>query len=198
MLEYIIPFFTYLFSPILIELFTKNVTYSDLGKVILTGMLLAFYWKKYKIKWKISFLAFFVGALIFGFWVFLEGYYPIIGTPKGFEPLNSFELIIRLFSSILIAPLIEELFIRSFFNRYLISQNWKKLPIESTTTYSFWITVLFFGFSHNRWLPGLIAGILLNLVLIKKKDISQAIFAHFIANLFLSIYVIATKSWIFW
>ena len=145
-----------------------------------------------------------LGIVIFVIWISMEGLYPRLGTPT---ILNPFEfgsqfflpiLIIKLAGMILVAPLIEELFVRSFLMRIFIDADYEKVPIGKYTHLSFIITVLFFGFSHSMWLPGIITAVLLNLLLYKTKSIGSCIQAHAAANISLAIYVLATQNWIFW
>ena len=197
MREYIIPFLAYALSGFIVNYFLDNLYISYGVRTVLTGLLIFIYRKEYKLKLRLDFLSFFTGILIFAIWVLLEGYYPLLGSIE-FVPSNSILLLIKLTGFLAIAPLIEELFVRKFLIRFIINKDWKKVPIGKFTWPSFLITSLLFSFSHNRWLPGIITGILLNLLLYKKKRIESCIFAHFIANLILAIYILATSSWHLW
>ena len=125
---------------------------------------------------------------------------------EGFNPFsiqevhyyNTVEIILKLIISVVLAPVVEEVFTRFFLIRWLVEKNWKKVKLGKYTHLSFIVTVLFFGFSHNRWLPGLITGVILNLLLYKRKNIGSCVLAHGVANLALGIYVIYTGSWHFW
>ncbi len=66
------------------------------------------------------------------------------------------------------------------------------------TWLSFIITVLFFGFSHNMWVAGLVVGIILNLWLYKTKRVEQCIVAHSFANFLLFLYVVQTNAYTLW
>jgi len=195
MKEYLIPFILYiLVGPIILQI-TQNEILAYSLKIFLVLVFLLIFRNKYQKRVRFDFLALIIGIIIFLIWIYTEFVYPVNIV---FEYFTFFIIIIRLIGSVLVAPIIEELFTRSFLIRFLINPNWKKVPIGKYTLPSFIITVLFFGFSHNRWIPALIAGILLNLLLYKRKDIGACIFAHIIANLLLSIFVIATSSWHFW
>ena len=161
-------------------------------------LLLIFLFKKfYKFKLKFDVLSLLIGLVIFLSWILLEGHYPLLGTTSYLPKDNTF-LLIRIFSFVIITPIIEEFFTRNFLARILLKNDWRKVPIGKFTATSFILTVLFFGFSHNRWLPGLIAGILLNYLIYKKKDIGSVVIAHSTANILLVVYIIYTKSWFFW
>ena len=203
MKKYLIPFILYAVTAPVVDYFFKG--YGYLAKTIATLIALGYFWNDYKeIKLKFDPSAIFVGALVFIVWVGLEGMYPALGSSE-FNPYNAASslvvpvLLIKLIGAILVAPLAEELFTRSFLLRFFIDPHkWDKIKIGKYTLFSFVITVLFFGFSHNRWLPGIITGIFLNLLLYKRKQISSCIIAHGVANLCLAVYVLATGNWGFW
>jgi CAAX prenyl protease-like protein len=145
------------------------------------------------------------GITIFAIWVGLEGLYPqFFSAEAHYDPtifgsaLMIVLILVRFVGSVLVAPVIEELFMRSFLLRYIINPKWEDVPIGAYTFESFAIVTLVFGFSHYRWLPGIITAILLNLLLYREKNIVSCIVAHGIANLLLLVYVIATNSWFFY
>ncbi|MEM4260347.1 MAG: CAAX prenyl protease-related protein [Candidatus Woesearchaeota archaeon] len=197
---YIIPFAFYVFLAPLLKVFIKDDNIIIIIKVISILILLLVYREHYRFTFIIDFFTFFAGLLIFIIWIGLEGFYPLLGTTV-YIPQNTFYLIVRIISAIIIAPIIEEFFVRFFLNRIIIKRGfhkWNIIPVYKFTVYSFVVTVLFFGFSHNRWLPGLMTGIILNIVLIKTKKIDNCIIAHIIANILVVIFVILTESWNFW
>jgi hypothetical protein len=164
---------------------------------ILVGFtLLAIFWKQYKLKLKFDHIAIMFGFIIAIAWLLTYNIFPLFSI--SFQPDNLFFLIMKLLGFLFLAPLVEELFTRSFLARALIAHDWKKIPIGKYTLPSFIITVLFFGFSHGAWISGLISGIVLNLLLYKQKSIESCILAHFTANLLLAIFIIATGTWSLW
>lgn len=193
MLPYVLPFVVYAFS-------IPLATTPSLMMVRVAGiaLLLLYFHPFYQFKLKVDTLSIMVGALIAVLWVGLEGFYPQMGSSSSFIPTNMEELVTRLFLFILIAPVIEEFFVRNFLARYLLNQKWQKVPLGKFSAMSFLITVAFFGLSHNRWLPGIITGILLNWLIMKQKNMNSVIVAHGTANLLLAIYILYTQSWHFW
>ncbi len=143
-----------------------------------------------------------IGVVIFLLWVGLEGLYPVFSSadahydPTIFDTAAfGFLILVRFAGSVLVAPLIEELFCRSFLMRYVIDSKWQDVPIGAYTLGSFAIVTLFFGFSHFRWLPGLLTAVLLNLLLYRTKNLSSCVVAHATANLLLLVYVIYMGEW---
>ena len=186
---YLIPFVLYLVITPLANYLLKNPFLSYTLSTLVVGILLIFFWKHYKLKFRFDIMAIITGILIFLFWVLLEGKYPLLFKTQVFITANTLQLIIRVIGFIIITSLVEELFTRGFLIRYLVSQNWRKVPIGKFTWLSFIITVLFFGLSHSEWLQGLVAGILLNLLYYRSKSVGSCIVAHGIANLLLIILI---------
>lgn len=193
MLPYVLPFVVYAFT---IPLATTPSLM--LMRVAGISLLLLYFHPFYRIKFKVDTLSLGIGFLIAALWVGLEGLYPQLGSSSSFIPPTLGDLMGRLILFIILAPVIEEFFVRNFLARYLINQKWEKVPLGKFSVMSFIITVAFFGFSHNRWLPGIIAGILLNWLIMKRKNMSSVVIAHGTANSLLAGYILYTHSWHFW
>ena len=192
MYGYLVPFLVYIITTPLV-----NYGYMLIIRFFLVLSLILAFSEYYKFKLKPEFFPVLIGAIIFLFWVLLDGYYPLIGKTY-YAAGNNILLIFRILSFVAIAPVVEEFFVRNFLARILINNNWKKVRLGTFTTASFVMTTLFFGFSHNRWLPGLIAGALLNYAMSRKKNMGSVILAHATANALLAAYIIYTGSWNFW
>lgn len=196
MKEHLAPFLAYLLIIPLMNFFEYDSQVSYALNVIIVGILLAVFWKEYKLKFRIDILAIIIGIIIAIAWLYTYNIVPLFSI--SFEPNSTLSLIFKLIGFLVIAPLIEELFTRSFLARILISKDWRKVEIGKFTVSSFIITTIFFGFSHNAWLAGLISAILLNILIYKRKSIESCILAHFIANLTLAFYIIANSAWYIW
>ena len=145
------------------------------------------------------------GVGVFAFWIRLDLPWATMGSPGGFNPnqfhgegTRIFMTATRLCGAVLVVPVMEELFWRSFLIRYIIDQDFAKVPIGLFTWSSFLITVLLFGLEHNLFLAGIMAGIAYNLLLYYTRSISHCIVAHAVTNLALGIYVIVSGRWYFW
>ena len=211
--KYVFPFVIYIGIGVLVsgllvgyEDYQLYVAYAL--RTLIVGGILIYYRSLYtELKERrLDLLALLAGAFIFALWVGLDGHYPMFSSASShYDPtvfgteLLIVLLCIRLVGSVLVAAFIEELFIRSFLLRVLIDPDkWADVPVGTYTLGSFVVVVLFFGFAHFQWLPGILTGILLNLLLYKRKNIFSCVQAHAIANLMLFLYVIYTGSWFFW
>jgi len=104
----------------------------------------------------------------------------------------------RLLGAAVVAPVMEELFWRSFLMRYLTNRDFRSVPMGSLTRYSFLAVAVLFALEHHRIVEGVVAGLLYGLLVVRQKKLVGAILAHGITNLGLGIYVIATGRWMFW
>lgn len=192
---HLLPFILYLLIPFLVT----DSFFSYIIKIIVVGGVMVFFWDYYKIKWKTNFsFPIIAGLVIFVVWVGLEGYYPILGPPTSFIPLSFAHVIAKLAGMVLLAPVIEELFVRNYLHRITIKQNFEKVKHGTFSWPAFILTTAFFGLAHNRWLVGLITGALLNFVYYRHKNIGSCIVTHYTANLALAVFVLLTGAWHLW
>jgi CAAX prenyl protease-like protein len=145
------------------------------------------------------------GLAIFVLWINMDWGFATMGEPKGFnpielaaEPMRTAMIAARLAGAVLVVPVMEELFWRSFLLRYVIDADFMKVAIGRFTWFSFLATTVLFGLEHNHYLAGMMAGALFNLLLYRTRSIAQCILGHAVANLALGIYVLKTGNWQFW
>lgn len=116
----------------------------------------------------------------------------------GIDLLAWFIIAFRLAGAVIVVPIFEELFWRSFALRWLIKDDFLSVPIGAFTWFSFAVVTLGFGFEHHEWLVGLIAGVLYAVLLYKTKRLFDCVLAHAVTNLLLGIYVLSTQQWHLW
>lgn len=145
------------------------------------------------------------GVAVFLLWISVDFYFNPLGNSQGFNPLlfenqsvRTFMIISRIAGAVLVVPLMEELFWRSFFMRYVIRKDFSAVPVGTFSWSSFLITAVLFGLEHNLIIAGIIAGISYNLLLYYTRSITHCIFAHALTNLLLGIYVLGTHQWYYW
>jgi hypothetical protein len=150
-------------------------------------------------------LSFTTGVIIFWLWINLDWNLISPITPPGFDPtvIHSetgqwLVMAVRCTGAIIIVPIMEELFWRSFLLRYMINRDFMQVAIGRLTWLSLIVTTILFGLEHHYVLAGVMAGLLLNLVYRLTGSIAQCILCHTVANLFLTIYVLTTAQWHFW
>jgi CAAX protease family protein len=183
---------------------SKGLLY-PLQTIVIAASIVCF-WKYFKteIRFTLDLTAIFVGVAVFLIWVLPEGLYPQVGhsefNPYDFADGELMYLLIacRLTGAVLVIPIMEELFWRSFALRFLIKSQFKEVPLGHFNWFSFAVVSLAFGFAHHRWLPGIIAGAAYAAVLYRSKNLFSPILAHAVTNLLLGVYVIGTGKWHFW
>jgi hypothetical protein len=157
--------------------------------------------------WGAIALAVATGVAVTVLWVALDGHYPefaILGSRSGFDPTRlrrageiSF-IAVRLLGLVVVVPLLEELFWRSFLMRWLINPDFQKVPIGSVTPMAATVTSGLFAIAHPEWLPALLTGALWAWLLWRTKSILACVISHAMANLGLGLYVLCTGAWKFW
>ena len=177
-------------------------------KTVLVAGCLIYFLPAYKgeIRFHIRLVDIAAGILVFLVWIGLEGLYPQLGSPAGFNPWAisggpvsaTASIAIRLLGAALVVPVMEELFWRSFAMRFLIDSNFRAVALGRFTLFSFLLVSLAFGLEHHRWLPGILAGLVYGGLLCRSRNLFSPILAHAVTNLLLGLYVVLTQSWQFW
>jgi CAAX prenyl protease-like protein len=127
-----------------------------------------------------------------------------LGSRSAFDPLalgaaarRAF-IAVRLLGLVVLVPVIEEVFWRSFLIRWIIDTDFAKVPIGKVTPMAAAVTSAFFALAHPEWLPALLTGALWAWLLWSTRSLSACLISHATANLSLGIYVITTHDWKFW
>ena len=106
---------------------------------------------------------------------------------------------LRAVRAVLLVPVIEELFWRGWLLRWLIHEDFLRVPLGAYSARSFWITALLFASEHGPyWDVGLLAGIAYNLWMVRTRKLGDCILAHAVTNGLLAAYVVLTGRWQYW
>ncbi len=148
------------------------------------------------------------GLIVCAGWVGLDGHYPTFkflgGSRSAFDPFvlepvwRWAFLAVRLVGLVVLVPVFEELFWRSFLMRWLIDSEFTRVPVGKVTLLAAGGTSVFFALAHPEWLPALLTGALWAWLLWWTKSLSACLISHVMANLLLGVYVIVTHDWKFW
>ncbi len=196
-------------------------------QTLVCGGLLAFYWRYYSLSWpkqgKDWAWTLGIAILVLGIWISPQEIFGAAPRLEGFDP-NVFvhgsptywgSLALRFARLVIVVPLLEEIFWRGFLLRYLIREDFEKVPFGTATRFSFLAVVLCFGLAHLSpdFLPGLktftfqpgqdfwtalITSALYNLIAIRTRSLAACVVAHAITNLILGLYIMQTGQWGFW
>ena len=109
-------------------------------------------------------------------------------------------LVFRIFGSVLLVPVLEELFWRGWLMRWLIRpEDFQSVRLGTYTHYSFWIIAILFAAEHGSyWDVGLLAGILYNWWMVRTGRLADCIVAHAMTNGMLAAYVLYSGQWQYW
>ena len=152
-------------------------------------------------------LAIALGLAVAAVWVGLDGLYPIpkfLGTRAAFDPNELPKvgrwafLAVRFAGLVLLVPLMEELFWRSFLMRWVIDPEFTKVPIGRVTPPALAATSVLFALAHPEWLPALLTGLAWAWLVARTKNLSACVVSHATANLALGVYVVLTGDWKYW
>jgi CAAX prenyl protease-like protein len=148
-----------------------------------------------------------VGLVVCVLWVAVDKAipYPHLGTRVAFDPTPLQEsgwwapfLATRLFGLVLMVPVMEEIFWRSFLLRYLTQTDFRSLPIGTFSASALGIMVAASALAHPEWLVAVIASLAYALWLRQTRSLFGAIVAHATTNAALGGYVLYTGSWQYW
>lgn len=165
-----------------------------------------------------------VGLALVAAWVWLDPYYPqcwaelallcrsglqtfphAAKAASQFNPFVSGSMVspllavgFRLVGAVILVPIVEELFFRSWLLRFMVKENFRTVPLGTFTWASFVWTTALFGLSHHEWLAGMLCGAAFSLLLYWRKDLFLCIVAHAAANLGLAAWVLSRGAWQFW
>jgi CAAX prenyl protease-like protein len=148
-----------------------------------------------------------LGLAVAGVWVGLDGHYPKLGflggrtafDPAVLGPRGKWVFVaVRLTGLVVLVPVVEELFWRSFVWRWLTDGDIRRVPIGAPAPSSVVVTSVLFGLAHPEWLPGVLTGFAWAGLLVRTKSVSACVLSHAVANLALGLYVLATGEWKFW
>jgi hypothetical protein len=134
------------------------------------------------------------------FWLFQNAILGQLSSPLPDDIIrNPLVLWPRIIQAVVIVPIIEELFWRSWLMRWLIAPNFEKVSLGSYQPGAFWITAVLFASEHGPyWDVGLVAGIAYNWWMVRTRSLGDCILAHSITNACLCGYIVATHHWEYW
>jgi CAAX prenyl protease-like protein len=178
-------------------------------KVMLVAGLLALFWREYsELKVKamsatVVLTALAAGVAVFFLWINLHAGWMVIGESAGFDPRTNGAIdwplvAIRIAGAALVVPVMEELFWRSFVMRWIDKPDFLSLDPAQAGLRGFCISVVLFGFEHNLWLAGIVAGVAYSVLFMRHRTIWSPILAHAVTNGMLGAWVVMTGAWSYW
>lgn len=149
-----------------------------------------------------------IGIALCGVWVFLEESvtYKHLGERSAFNPfaeigssaLQYSFIALRFIGLVLLVPVMEELFWRSFLLRFATKPDFKSLPIGSFSLGAFLFVTALFALAHPDWLPAAVYAAALGIMVKVTRSIFACIVTHAATNAALGVYVLSQGAWKYW
>jgi len=158
-------------------------------------------------RWSLVIPSALTGLVVIAAWLVLDKAvaYPHLGNRVGFDPTSMQTtggrlafLAVRLYGLVLLVPVMEELFWRSFLLRYLSSGNFLAVPIGRFSVQALMVMVALSALSHTEWLVAALASIIFAAWLYRSRSLFAAVVAHATANAALGAYILQAHDWKYW
>jgi uncharacterized protein len=143
------------------------------------------------------------GIVVLLLWINLNAGWMSVGASAGFDPVSNGKIdwllvAMRLAGAALVVPVMEELFWRSYLMRWMESPRFQQVLPARLGWKPFVVTVVLFGFEHNLWLAGIVAGAVYSLLYMRSGSLWSPVLAHGVTNGLLGAWIISTGHWTYW
>ncbi|HJU99810.1 MAG TPA: CAAX prenyl protease-related protein [Burkholderiaceae bacterium] len=211
----VLPFFTYLLFILIADLLTRlGVGAAPLRwlypvKIAVVLALLLACWSRYeelrpaRLDWRAALTAVLAGVVVLVLWINLNAGWMTLGEGAGFDPVTNGKIdwllvTLRIAGAALVVPVMEELFWRSYLMRWIVAPQFLRVSPAQLGLRSFVVTVVLFGFEHNLWLAGMVAGAVYGWLYMRSGSLWSPILAHGVTNGLLGGWIISTGHWTYW
>lgn len=183
----IVPFIVMMFSGVLVSAFWATPADGYPLRAALMGLVLIYFLPALR-HWatRPSAIAVLTGAAIGVLWIVTA---PAATSSDTSTAPDLLWIALRLLGTILLVPIIEELFFRGYILRRLSRDSlvWTVLALT--------ISSLLFGLLHDRFLAGALAGGAFGLLYLQRNKLADPITAHIVANALIAIAALVTAKW---
>jgi exosortase E/protease (VPEID-CTERM system) len=197
---YLVPLLVLLFSQMLSRAFSVGFDVYYPFRILAVSCALLVFWRTCRAllprpsAWSVS-----VGLGVYVLWALMVPGTTAQSVDEALvPPFNHLWLFFRVFGSVVIIPLTEELAFRGYLLRRLQSVRFESIPIGALTPVSVIASSLAFGILHGEFLAGTMAGLAYAWVTSRRGHLSDAVIAHGITNLCIVIQVLALDQWSLW
>lgn len=149
-----------------------------------------------------------IGLFVFLLWISPQAFLGFAPRMEGFDPdlfapqaaIYWLTVSLRFLRLVIVVPLVEEIFWRSFLLRYLIDERFDSVPFGTFSWLSFAVVSLVFGLAHSApdWIPAILTGMIYNAVAYRTKSLTSCVIAHGVTNFLLGLWIMRTAQWGFW
>lgn len=204
--SYLLPFLAILAAGMLAGTASSGFEWLYALRVVAAAAALWYFRDTYqKLDWRVGWPAVALGGLVFLLWIGLE---PLVGGLPASEPWQLANtsmlarltwIVFRVFGAVVTVPIAEELAFRGFLLRRIASAEFESVAWRAFAWAPFLISSVAFGLLHgDRWLAGVLAGMVYAVAMMRKGRIGEAVVAHAVTNALLAFYVLMTGNWQLW
>ena len=178
-------------------------------KIAVVVVLLVAFWRHYtelhtfKLRPLHALVALATGVVVLVLWVSLNAHWMIIGTPDGFDPrtdgrVDYLMVALRVAGAALVVPVMEELFWRAFLLRWIDEPDFQSVDPMRASLRGVITGIVLFGFEHNQWLAGIVAGAAYTALYMRHRTLWSPILAHAVTNALLGAWIVCNAQWSYW
>ena len=192
----LLPFIAFMLSGIVVAAFFPLPEAGYPLRVLIMLLTLAPFWAQYAaFEWRLDPVALGAGAVVGLGWVLAQGA-PAPGGGEIAAMLAGMSaagaalwIALRVFGTVLLVPLIEELFFRGYLLARLDRGGlyWRIAAIAVSTAA--------FALLHGRWLEAGLAGLIFAGVFLRRQRIGDAVLSHMVANAIVAFMAVVTGNW---
>ena len=108
-------------------------------------------------------------------------------------------IVLSVVGAVVTVPLAEEIAFRGFLMRRFQDSDFESVSSRQFSWAPFLLSSVAFGLLHGeRWLAGIVAGMIYGLVMIRRGRIGEAVVAHAVTNALVAAWVLTTGNWQLW
>ena len=108
-------------------------------------------------------------------------------------------VMLRITRAALLVPILEELFWRGWLPRWIVNNDWQKVPMGTYTRLAFIATAVLFASEHGPyWEVGLLCGLIYNWWMWRTRSLGDLVLVHGVTNAALSGFVLVTGRYEYW
>ncbi|MHB1098808.1 MAG: CAAX prenyl protease-related protein [Burkholderiales bacterium] len=180
-------------------------------RILAAGVGLAYCWRHYreldgigKLNLRDWVMAVGCGLIVFVLWINLDQPWASMGASTGFKPIDASGLldvplvVLRIAGAVLIVPIIEELFWRSFIMRWIKHKDFLSVSPRVVGMGAYVISAALFASEHTLLLAGLLAGLVYGALYMYTSRLWVPVIAHAVTNGVLGFWILNTGHWEFW
>ena len=172
----------------------------SLRVIAVSAALVCFYQAYRRLNWRTGYEPILLGLLVGAGWIATDpgaGAETALGLWLTSLPpaAAAIWLTLRLFGTIILVPMAEELAFRGYIHRKLAGKDLEKTAEAAFSWTALIVSSVLFAALHERWFAGGLAGVVFAIALYRSGKIGGAIIAHMAANALIALWAVAFKQW---